>query len=282
MIKMALKKRFKKNIFEIIGTGFEHWWNNLNMMLPFLFFGIAAAIAVIILFAIFGMIFVSLFGVSFISDSLISEIMLKETNPEIYTEIISELSQLITPSIVLFLIFALIISFLAIYLIKAYFFSGAIGMAKEIIHGKKAKLKFMNQYGKKFMPRYWLIKFFIAIFIILWLFVFSLPAIISGKWILMFITFLSIIPLIFILLLFYMAEYYLVMNDLTAVESLRQSFNTVKANYFSLLGLIIIFSIINIILSFIPFIGGLLNLLVLIPVETIAFFVFAYERQNFR
>lgn len=270
----------KKNIIEIIGSSFEKWWHNFIIVLPSVFFTIASVIAILLLFLIFSLIFVGVFGsasLEALKDIILKLGQLSAVQNVGFNEITEAFSPLFNFSILIYIVIAIIISVLVVELIKAYFFSGAILMASNIVKNKKTNLRTMNA-GSRFLWRYWFVKIVIAIGIILWFFVFSLPFIFTKSINLLLIPILSIIPLIFIYLLFVLAEYFVVLENLDVYKAIKRSVEVVKANYWAMFGLGLLLLLISAVASFIPWIGGIVNLIVVVPIQIIAFVIFAFER----
>lgn len=273
----------KKNIIEIIGSSFKKWWNNFIIVLPFVFSMIASVIAVLLLFLIFSLIFGAIFGST--SLEALKDIFLKvgqfqgAVQDTTFNKIAEALSSLLSPAVFIYIVIAIIVSVLIVELIKAYFFAGAIVMASDIVTDKKTNLKAMSA-GSRFFWRYWFVKIVITIGVILWLFIFSLPFIFTKNINLLLVPVLSIIPLVFVYLLFALAEYFVVLEDLDAWKAIKRSIEVVKANYWAMFGLGLLLLLISAAANFIPWIGGIVNLIVVVPVQTIAFVIFAIERGH--
>ena len=271
-------KRWKKqkNIFEIIGFGFEQWWKNFVIVLPFIFNAVASTITLIVLFLIFSSIFVASFPQAEMLKNLVIAKTFEATD-------IETLNSIFTPGVLAYFALAVIISVIVLALVKAYFYAGAIAMASEICTMGKTKLSTMTK-GSKFFLRYFLIEFILGIALLLWLFIFSLPFILSKNISLIVIPFVSILPLVFLYVLFLLPTYFLVLNDLNVWQAFAKSIEVVKKNYWTTFGLALIFLLMFVlenmvrIIPFVGFIGLLVSLLVIEPVRTIAFTIFAIER----
>ena len=265
-----------RSVFEIIAESFKKWYKNLVIVLPFVFSAIATFLGLLILLTFFTSIFLALFNV----DLSFLQIAQFSTGTTADPQVINQLLSIVSPFTIIYILVALAVSVFLLFLIKAYFLSGAIGMSSKILRNKKISLKDMNYYGKNFFTRYFLIKLIIFGAILLWLVIFSLPAIVSGKTALIFIPILSLIPLAFLYLLSILSEYYLILNNTTALGAIRQSISTAKRNYLAILGLYLIYFLAYILTSFIPLVNPLIVALIVEPTITIAFVLFSLDRYK--
>ena len=259
----------KHNIFDVIGMAFQKWWYNFIIVLPFIFSLIASIISILLIFFIFVFLF-----------KIISPGILESFITFIRGENIESMSNLITPTLAIYIILAAIISVLVLELIKAYFYSGAIVMASDIVKGKKTNLRVMNKAGKRFLWRYFFVKLIISVGIIIWLFIFLLPFILTEKFSLLWILFISVIPLAFIYVLFLLPEYFVVLDNVGVWDAIKRSIGVVKANYWAMLGLGLLFILMSAVVGFIPWVGSLLSLIIIAPCQTIAFIIFIFERAK--
>lgn len=250
-LKPAKKaKQEKHSVFGMIGLSFQRLFENALIMLPFLFNLIATGIIIVILFLIAGL------GLAFAA-----------VEPDVST--------LLSPSFIL----TATIGFLAIWLIGCYFSSGAVGMALDIMKGKKTSLGAMHYYGKRFFFRYWLIGLLIGLAILIWATIFGLPIILTQETAYVAILILSSIPAIFVFILFTFAYTLLIVRDLGAWEAVKKSVSLVKRNYWSTFGLVILYFLMMGVVGMIPWIGSIANLIILTPSMTIAFVIFVLERH---
>ena len=124
-----------EDIGKLISNGFETFTKNLNICVPFILdFFISVLIA--LLMAGFGMLFIFGSSLSQIESARTPEAMALVMLPLISQHII-EIAILITLILVV------------IFLIQAYFTSGAIGMAIQATGSGKSSLSTMNDAGKK-------------------------------------------------------------------------------------------------------------------------------------
>lgn len=257
MIQKKQKQR-KYSILGVIGASFQKFFKNGNIILalPFIFSFIAAFII------------------------LVAVILIAGINLGVFAAAEPDLSAVLASSLVLPVILSVVIGLLAIWFISCYFSGGAIGMAYEIINNKKTNLAKMHQNGKQFFFRYWLASLIIGIMVFVWLAIFSLPAIFTLKPAYLSISLLSIIPAVFIFILFTFAYTFLVIHDLSAWKSVKKSVVFVKNNYWPTFSLIVLFSLIMFAIGLIPFIGNLANLIIMSPVMAIAFIIFVLNRSK--
>ncbi len=279
MKKKKIAKRRKHNIINIIGLSFQKWWNNFIIVLPFVFCTLASILVTLLLFFIFGLIFVAVFG-SGPLDALRELLILGQLGgaSSVSNETIQAFSGVLNPSTFFYFILMIFMFALILELVKAYFYSGAIAMASDIVKEKKTKLKIMVKNGRKFIWRYWFVKLIIALGSLLWLFIFSIPFLLANNPSLMFVPLISIIPLIFIYVLFMLSEYFVILENKGIWKAIGRSVSVVKENYWAMFGLALLFILIISIAGIIPWIGGLATLLIFIPCQTIAFVIFILER----
>ncbi|UZE93984.1 MAG: hypothetical protein IB618_00190 [Candidatus Pacearchaeota archaeon] len=258
----------KKNIFDIIGMSFRKWWYNFIIVLPFVFNAVASIIGILILFLIFGLLFMVIFGLSPLG--LLGDLVLLGQLEGVIPDF--------SPGILIYLALVFIVMILVLELIKAYFYSGGIAMASEIVRGKKTSLRVMDKNGWKFLWRFWIIEIIIALGVIIWLFIFALPFIFTQDISLLSIMGISVIPMMFVYVFFILVEYFLVLEDLSVWKSFERGISIVKTNYWAMLGLGVLFLLMTGLASFIPWIGGIASLIIFIPCQTIAFVIFALKR----
>ncbi|MCX8194397.1 MAG: hypothetical protein N3G19_03520 [Candidatus Pacearchaeota archaeon] len=258
-----------KNIIEIIGSSFKLWWKNFIIVLPFVFNFFLSSVALVLLFLLF---FAFLFSKLSLQDLINLGTLSTQAEIEKFSSLLSE------PSFLLGFVIFILISVFILSFIRAYFYSGAIAMSSEIVNGRKTNLKTITTNGKKFFWRYWLVQLIINVAIFLWIFVFSLPLILTKNPSFIILTLVSLIPMVLIYVLFLLAEYYLVIEDLKIWETFSKSFVIVKRNYWTMLGLGVLVFLMNIVAGIIPFVGFLVSILIVFPCQTIAFTIFSIER----
>jgi len=124
-----------EDIGKIIRNGFETYTKNLNICVPFIldFF---ISVLLFLLMAVFGMVFILGSSLSKLESSRTPEALALVLLPLI-TQHIMEITLLIAAIL------------LVIFLIQAYFTSGAIGMAIQATVSGKSSLSTMNDAGRK-------------------------------------------------------------------------------------------------------------------------------------
>jgi len=124
-----------EDIGKIINNGFGTYTKNLNICVPFILdIFISVLLAIITVF----------FGFVFIFGPSLSQIESARTPEAIALVLLPLLSQHIIEIAILITVFLVII-----FLIRAYFTSGAIGMAIEATDSGKSSLSTMNEAGRK-------------------------------------------------------------------------------------------------------------------------------------
>jgi len=86
--------------------------------------------------------------------------------------------------------------------------------------------------------------------------------------------FIALIPFVLISILFTFSNFYLILKKQKILESIKKSIELVKKNYLQVLGIIIIFAILAGLVSSIPYIGVLVNIFLINPLQTLTFLVF--------
>jgi len=201
-----------------------------------------------------------------------------EIPPELVLPLVPQLIQNIGLVIV-----AIIITVILVLLINAFFTAGAIGMAKEATETSRTSLSDMKEYGKrKFISLLFadiivgLIIFAGVVFLIPGI-LYALPVITTSPEptpevimpafaIFIIGMLLMSIYAIIVSIVFALPRYSVVIDDLRAIEGVKRGFNIFMKNKLDvfLLWLIalVISAIVSFILSLIPFIGQLLNLVI--------------------
>ncbi len=137
---------------EIIKDGYKTWKNNLILCIPFILGGLLSAIvAGIIMVITFLSLFWPLIETVFSNPSSIAS---SEFLSQLYSIITSNLISIIAVFVIIALIVGLIFSF---------FYSGAIGMAKEALLTGKTNLSHMWDYGKKKYLDYFVASFIVGL-----------------------------------------------------------------------------------------------------------------------
>ena len=125
-----------EDISSVIRKGFDTWKENLSICLPFVFSMVLTSIVALI---IIGGAILATF------PSLLSFFtQLEESPPELITTLMPQL----LPSMGIIII-AIIITIILCMLINAFFWAGAIGMAKEATETGHTNITHMIEYGKR-------------------------------------------------------------------------------------------------------------------------------------
>lgn len=252
-------------VSNIIKKSFELWVSNLVIIVPFLI-----QLAFYLLLAV-------LFNM-FIFNSPPSNLNIM-TVEEFGKYIIGKIFQSYST------IAYLAVSVLAAIFVSCFILSGAIGMSNEICNKKKAKIKDMFIYGKKFWFPYFKVSLIIGFLMIFFL------AIGTGLFLALAMfglstTVIDILTIIFALALmllgfiFIPATTILVVEGTTALSAIKMSFKLSRNNYFSLAGLVLVLILINLVISFIPYIGQLMGFAIMNPVQSIAIVLFVTSRMQ--
>lgn len=91
---------------------------------------------------------------------------------------------------------------------------------------------------------------------------------------------LGLIATLLISLLFSLVNQAVVVDDKKAVDAVKKSIEVVKSNYLQFLALTIIIAVISIIISFVPYIGFVINWLAVAPIGGIAYTAFYLAKSK--
>jgi len=264
----------------VIGKGFDTWKNNLTICLPFVFSAILTHIvAIIIIGATILAIIPSL--LSYLTKSA-------EPSPELILQLLPQIIQSMG-----IIIIAIIVTIILCTLINAFFWAGAIGMAKEATETGRTNISHMIEYGKrKFISLFFtdiilgLISFVGVVFLvpgILYVLpklrvlsvlppeeVFTAFAIFGLGFLAMFL-YILIISIIFAL-----PRYSVVIGDLGAIRGIKTGFKMFMRNkvaVFLLWLIVFVVSLISASLGAIPYIGwvisAILSIIIISPLTVI-------------
>jgi len=260
----------KSGVLDLVKFGFNGFKKNPIMLVPLLIMvliGIAALL---------------LMGLIFLTSGMVS---------------ISELGVQINTGITISMIFLMglkiaLVGIVAI-LISLPFHLGIMGMGKEISLGKKAKFNAVNKYAKKFYLRS------LGVYILIGLIAAAAAIILIslGRWITLLarvaqdsaggqvIMAIVIGILVLFMVLFALAPYYLIFQDLKIIKSIKKGFQIARKYYWVLLGVLVIFMIISLVIRQLTLLGAgwiivviLLNM-VLSLVQIVALMKFISERK---
>ena len=254
MAKSAEKRKGKEGIFSLIGKTFSTYFKNLNLALPFIFL----LLFLIIVAAVF------IATITPVTGTNVENLQLDPAT----------LGMVAIVSIVLVLVLLAGSSFLS---------SGIIGMASEIASKGKTRLSVMFSTGGKYWFRFLgatlsilvivLVPFLAVLFTANKFLYDSVPA----------AQLIAIILILLVLMLFFVffafAPYFLVMKDMRVFASIKESFAFVKKNYVDALLLFLILTITSILINQIPYVGWVINLLLLGPVQALVLVYFINSRK---
>jgi hypothetical protein len=257
-----------EDIGSVIGKGFDTWKANLTICLPFVLSSILTSIVAIIIIG--GAILATI-------PSLVPQFTkLDEIAPDAIPQLLPQILQSMG-----IIIIAIIITIILCMLINAFFWAGAIGMAKEATETGRTNFSHMIEYGK----RKFISLFFTDIVIGLISFVgiiFLVPSILDtlpklmvlselpdvevittfavlGLGILAMIVYIAIISIIFAL-----PRYVVVIDDVGAIRGVKKGFEIFMSNkvvVFLLWLIVLVVGIITASLGAIPYIGGLIGII---------------------
>lgn len=267
---------------EIIKDGYKTWKNNLILCIPFILGGLLSAImAGIILVITFLSLFWPLIKTVFSNPSSIAS---SEFLSQLYSIITSNLISIIAVFVIIAIIVGLIFSF---------FYSGAIGMAKEALLTGKTNLSHMMDYGKRKYLNYFFASIIVGLIFLIGV-LFLIPGILSvsseigssgfefssqniNAYFPLIIGFLIMIPYMVIMsIIFALVSYAVVIDDLSAIEGVKKGFRVFWHNKLSVFIIWLIVGVISFLfglIGIIPIIGGILSLivtfLIVVPLTTI-------------
>ncbi|MBK5190485.1 MAG: hypothetical protein JJE19_03195 [Methanosarcinales archaeon] len=257
-----------EDLGSIIEKGFETWKNNLIICLPFVFTSILTAIIAGII------IFTTILATM---PSLIPSLENLAAPPQ---DLIPQLPPQLLQSIGIIIV-AIIVAVLIAMLINAFFWAGAIGMAKEATETGHTDLSHMLEYGRrKFVSLFFadiivgLISFAGIVFLIPGI-LYLLPKVRTfselpeGEVIAAFALFgmgllVMIVYIVIISILLALPRYAVVIGDMGAIEGIKTGFRCFMRNKLAVLLLWLIVLVVSIIagsFGVIPYIGGLISAL---------------------
>jgi hypothetical protein len=270
-------ERKEREMTEDLGTtirdGFETWKKNLSICLPFVFSWILTSIVVLVILGV---------AVLATLPALVSNL---DALDELPPELIFQQLPLLFQNLGIILI-AVAIAILVSMVIDAFFWAGAIGMAKEAIETGHTDLSQMIDYGKRKYVSIFVTNIIIGLLSLVGL-VFLIPSILA---ILPKLSRLSALPesevvtlialfgvgfLAFILytiiisILFALPRYVVVINDVGAVDGIKTGFTCFLRNKLAVFLLWLVIVAVNILataLGALPYIGGIVMLVLLLVV----------------
>ncbi len=257
-----------EDIGSVIGKGFDTWKENLSICLPFVFSLILSSIMSIIIIG--GALLATI-------PSLIPHF----TKPdEITPEVIPQLMPQILQSMGMIII-AIIVTIILCMLINAFFWAGAIGMAKEATETERTNISHMIEYGKrKFISLFFadiiigLISFVGVVFLVQGI-LYILPKLMALSELppeevftalaLFGLGFLAMIVYIMIIsIMFALPRYSIVIDDVGATLGVKKGFEIFMRNkvaVFLLWLIVLVVSLIAASFGAIEYIGGIISII---------------------
>jgi len=249
----AQTPKTKEGIFKILGKAFTGYFRNLNLVLPFIFM-----LAIIIILAL---------AFSFTLTPSLDKIQNFQFDP----------TTILTVGIAVLFFLVILVS------ASSYIMSGVIGMASEIAVKGKTHLSTMFLTGNKAWLRFLgaTLTIFVIVFIPFLIVLLAADNFVKNSSVLAQIVVLILLVLAMVLffIFFALAPYLLVMKNLRVFASIKESFTLVKKNYVDFLLLTLIILVITIPISLIPYVGGVINILLLGPVQALVIVYFINSRK---
>ncbi len=266
------KYSFEKDnigVFDSFAESFKLWTKNFSIALPFIFNFIFTTLIFILFLSIIGIIFFKEYlGTDFLA-TLETDTTLLET-------------LFVMPNV---LYFGILITFFLLILIfiEGFFSSGAIGMSWDIIKdkNKRINLKDMLPYAKKFWFKCSLLKLIIGFFFIfISLILLLLLSLISNKVVLILLSLLIILGLAALFMFVSFSQVFLIINNSSIVQAINSSIAFTKKRYFKIIGIFLILLLLNFTGQIIPYIGFLILLLIISPIQAIVLVLYAYKNRR--
>ncbi|MGB3460101.1 MAG: hypothetical protein WBB08_12600 [Halobacteriota archaeon] len=218
----------------VIGKGFETWKQNLSICLPFVFSSILTFVVGIILIG--GAILAAI-------PSLVPQFTkLDEITPDVIPQLLPQILQSMS-----IIIIAIIATIILCMLIDAFFWAGAIGMAKEATETGRANISHMIEYGKRKFISLFFTDIIIGLISLVGL-VFLVPGIL---YILPKLSVLSVLPpedvittlavfglgflamiayILIVSIIFALPRYSVVIDDVGAIQGVKNGFGIFRGN----------------------------------------------------
>ena len=266
----------------VIGKGFETWKQNLSICLPFVFSSVLTSVVGIIIIG--GAILAAIPSLVPLFTKLDEKFYTPDVIPQLLPQILQSMG---------IIIIAIIVTIILCMLIDAFFWAGAIGMAKEATETGRANISHMIEYGKrKFISLFFtdiiigLISFVGLVFLIPGI-LYILPKLsvlsvlppeeVITTFVVLGLGFLAMIVYTLIVsIIFALPRYSVVIDDVGAIQGVKNGFKVFRGNKVAVFLLwLITFVLFIISASFgaIEYIGGLLSailfVIVIYPLTTI-------------
>lgn len=258
-----------EDLGSIIGKGFETWKRNLIISLPFVLSWILTTIVAI---AVIG-------GAILATIPLLIPYFTEPTKltPDLIPQLLPQILQSLSVIII-----AIIVAIILYILINAFFWAGAIGMAKEAIATESTNLSHMVDYGKRKFKSIFFADIIVGLISIVGI-IFLVPGIlyilpkiralseltrgevftalaIFGLGFLALIIYITIISIVFAL-----SRYAVVIDDVDAIQGIKNGFKFFKSNksvVFILWLIVLVANLISGSFSSIESIGWAINLII--------------------
>ncbi len=266
----------------VIGKGFETWKQNLSICLPFVFSSVLTSVVGIIIIG--GAILAAIPSLVPLFTKLDEKFYTPDVIPQLLPQILQSMG---------IIIIAIIVTIILCMLIDAFFWAGAIGMAKEATETGRANISHMIEYGKrKFISLFFtdiiigLISFVGLVFLVPGI-LYILPKLsvlsvlppeeVITTFVVLGLGFLAMIVYTLIVsIIFALPRYSVVIDDVGAIQGVKNGFKVFRGNKVAVFLLwLITFVLFIISASFgaIEYIGGLLSailfVIVIYPLTTI-------------
>jgi len=167
---------------------------------------------------------------------------------------------------------ALLFLFIA-WIVRAFFNTCLYGMAAESFRGKirvEMMFQFAKRYGFKGVISSIFVGFIILLFVI-FAFVLHVFFSLAGG-------IIGLIILFLIAITFSLVFPGIILDDLSSINAIKESFNIAKRNYFDILSLLLFYTLITLVIL-IPFIGVIIYCLIIAPMMKISLVLF-YNRKK--
>ena len=257
----------------VIGKGFETWKQNLSICLPFVFSSVLTSVV----------------GIIIIGGAILAAIPSLVPLFTKFDEITPDAISLVLPQILQsmgIIIIAIIATIILCMLIDAFFWAGAIGMAKEATETGRANISHMIEYGKRKFISLFFTDVIIGLISLVGL-VFLVPGIL---YILPKLSVLSVLPpeevittfavfglgflamiayTLIVSIIFALPRYSVVIDDVGAIRGVKNGFKVFRGNKVAVFLLwLITFVLFIISASFgaIEYIGGLISTILFVIV----------------
>lgn len=172
----------------------------------------------------------------------------------------------------------LIVAMLVIWALGA----GLIRVFADALKGK-ARLEAMFSAARK---KFWTVaaaNLIVAVFVILlYAAALAVSLLLSGASSLLFMAyfFILMIPIVLAAILFSLANQAIVIDDCSAVDSIRKSVSIIRKNYLQFLGLVVLLILLTMLVSFVPILGSLINFFVMTPLTALAYTAFYMKNSR--